>query len=170
MSIPRLYLFVGYPGAGKTSVARLIHETTGAEHLWADEKRLKMFGQPTHSSEESKQLYASLNERADELLGQGKSVIFDTNFNFKKDRDHLRSIADRHHAETIIVWIVTPKELAKQRSVHDQNLRNGYEFLMTDEDFERIASHLEPPAEDEKIIKIDGTKIDRQQLVQLFSS
>jgi predicted kinase len=168
MHKPRLYLFVGYPGAGKTSVARIIHEETGAVHLWADQERLKTFGQPTHSPDESLQLYEHLNELTDRLLGEGQSVVFDTNFNFRKDRDHLRQIADKNDAETMIVWMVTPKQLAKQRSVHDQNLRNGYEFLMTEDDFERIASHLEPPSKDEKIIKFDGTKIDRQQVIELL--
>lgn len=163
---PALYLFVGYPGAGKTTAARLIHEKTGATHLWADHERLKLFGKPTHSHAESLQLYDQLNAAAEYLLGQGKSVIFDTNFNFLEDRNHLRDIADQHEAQTFIIWITTPKPVAKQRAVHDKNLRNGYEFLMTDAQFEAIAAKLEPPVKYEKAIKIDGTNLDEQALLQ----
>jgi predicted kinase len=163
---PALYLFVGYPGAGKTTAARLIQEKTGAVHLWADHERLRLFGKPTHSQEESVKLYEQLNTAAEYLLGQGKSVIFDTNFNFVEDRDHLRAIARRHGAQTFVIWLTTPKSVAKQRAVHDKNLRNGYEFLMSDRQFEAIADKLEPPSKYEKPLKIDGTKLDGDALLR----
>ena len=166
MKKPALYLFVGYPGAGKTTAARLIQEESGAVHLWADHERMKLFGKPTHSHEESVELYEQLNAAADYLLAQGKSVIFDTNFNFLSDRDHLRAIAKRHGAQTYVIWITTPKSVAKQRAVHDKNLRNGYQVMMTNAQFEAIATKLEPPNKYEKAIKIDGTKLDSQALLR----
>lgn len=164
-----LYLLVGYPGAGKTTVSRIIADSTGAVHLWADKKRLEMFKEPTHSPTESSELYKYLNQETDKLLSEGKSIIFDTNFNFYKDREHLRQIAKQHEVETTVVWMVTPKEIAKQRAVHDRNLRNGYEFPLTDYHFERMAGNLEPPHDDENVIKIDGTEIDIKNVKRLLS-
>src|ERR1700740_2189499 len=108
MNKPRLYLFVGYSGAGKTTIAQALEEMTGAIHLWADSERHKLFAEPTHSHDESTELYKRLNEQAEELLKAGKSVIFDTNFNFHKDREHLQQIAKRVGAEAIIIWVTTP--------------------------------------------------------------
>lgn len=168
MKRPTLYLFIGYPGAGKTRVSRIIAEVTGAVHLWADTERHKMFPNPTHSLEESQQLYDHLNAVAEDLLAQGKSVVFDTNFNFHADREKLRAIAERQGAEMIIFWIATPLETAKKRAVGTRLLRNGYMMHMSEEQFDAIAAKLEQPTKDENFIKIDGTEIDREGIVGLL--
>ena len=165
---PKLYLLIGYPGAGKTTVSKLIAKTTGAVHLWADRERQAMFGQPTHSQQESMQLYDTLNEHAEKLLAAGQSVVFDTNFNFYADRQKLREIAEQQGAETVVVWITLPVEAAKSRAVHTTDSRNGYQVSMSEAQFDTIVSKLEPPHEDEKIIKVDGTKLDRETLIPLF--
>jgi predicted kinase len=168
MSRPILYLMIGYPGAGKTTVARIIHEATGAVHLWSDIERHKMFGRPTHSEEESVKLYDELNRRAEELLAAGKSVIFDTNFNFREDRRRLRAIADRQDAETVVLWVILPVEQARARSVGAGQKRNGYHSRMTNEHFDSIVAKLEIPGKDEKTIKIDGAKLDRETVLSLL--
>lgn len=161
---------VGYPGAGKTTIAKLVAEATGAEHVWADWERHKMFSSPDHSEAESTALYEALNRHVAKLLAAGKSVIFDTNFNYAADRRLLRDIAARNGAETLVIWITTPPKVARERAVHSQIVRNGYDFTMTPEQFEQIAGHLEPPEDDENVIKIDGTKIDADALKRQFST
>lgn len=160
---------LGYPGAGKTTAAQLIAKKTGATHIWADLERHKMFDRPVHDEAESTQLYEDLNRRADALLAEGKSVVFDTSFNHRGDRDLLRDIARRNGADTLVIWLTTPAAAARERAVHANVVRNNYEFKMTPEQFDRIASHLEPPQEDEKIIKIDGLKFDPAELKSLLS-
>ena len=170
MSKPQLYLMVGYPGAGKTTAARWITEATGAVHLWADVERHKMFDNPCHTEAESRQLYDHLNQKAEELLATGKSVIFDTNFNYYRDRQLLRDIAARNDAEATVVWVATPADIARERAVHANVVRNGYDFAMTPDQFQAIAGNLEPPRENEKTIKIDGTKLDRDALLRLIGA
>jgi predicted kinase len=168
MSRPILYIFIGSPGAGKTTVAKLIAERSGAVHLWADAERHKMFGEPTHSTEESIQLYEYLNHKAAELLTNGESVVFDTNFNFYDDRQKLRELANQRGANTVVVWLTTPVDVARSRAVHAPELRNGYMVGMTGEQFESIVNKLEPPAKNEKVIKIDGAKLDPESAVRLL--
>ena len=157
MSKPTLYLMVGYPGAGKTTAARLIAEVTGAEHLWADHERRQRHGEPTYSHAENLALYKELNDVAATKLAQGKSVVYDTNFNFFKDREKLRQIAQQAGAETKLVWVTTDKQTAKGRATtnaHKQETR--VLGNMPVEHFERMSRNLEEPASSEQPIKIEG--------------
>jgi predicted kinase len=169
MSQTTLYLMLGYPGAGKTTVARKLAETSGAELIWADHERRTMFTEPSHTKAESDALYARLNHTTDTLLSEGKSVIFDTNFNYYKDREYLRKIAKKHGAQTVLIWLTTPKKLAEQRAVHE-SVGQETRVLgnMTHADFKRIASHLEPPRPNEPAIEIDGSDISESDLQALL--
>jgi predicted kinase len=158
-----LYMMVGYPGSGKTTASRIIHDLTGAEHIWADHERKSMFGAPTHSRTESRMLYERLNAQADDLLKEGKSVIFDTNFNFYKDREYMRRIAAKNNAKTMLVWIQTPKEVAFARAsidVHKQATRVLGDIPKAE--FDRMTHNLQPPQEDEHPVILDGTQITPQ--------
>lgn len=168
MASQYLYLFIGSPGAGKTHVAKALAAKTGATHIWADIERQRLFKPPTHSQEESDELYARLNDEAELLLQQGKSVIFDTNFNYYADRVKLRAIAQKYGAETIVIWVTTPEAIARSRSVYPPTMRNGYMQGMSDEQFNAITSKLEPPHEDEKVIKIDGQVVDDATLERVL--
>lgn len=151
---------LGYPGAGKTTTSKLVSELTGAVHLWADHERRNRFGEPQYTKQENTELYAELNERTAELLRQGYSVIFDTNFNFFKDREHLRVVAKENGADSQLLWITTPKDIAKQRATQDAH-KQGTRILgnMPEKHFERMTNNLQQPLPEEKPITLDGTKI-----------
>jgi predicted kinase len=154
---------VGYPGSGKTTASRIISELTGAVHIWADQERGKMFPEVTHSHEESQKLYNTLNQRVEQLLTEGQSVIFDTNFSFYKDRQHLRDIAASTGAIVRLIWVQTDKNLARERATHiTHSYQNGYTATMPIAEFERMAKNLQPPDGDEQPIILDGTKITRE--------
>jgi len=155
-----LYLMLGYPGAGKTTTSKAIHELTGAVHLWADQERHKRFDNPTYSHQENLLLYQQMNQEASDLLKQGQNVIFDTNFNYFKDREHLRQLATKAGADTKLIWVTVPKTVAQGRATADAHKQdNGFAFNMSDQDFSRLTSNLEPPRPQEAFFEVDGTKV-----------
>ncbi len=169
MSQAKLYLMLGYPGAGKTTTAKVIHELTGAVHLWADHVRRETFGEPTYTHEENIKLYDYLNKVTEQMLASGQSVIFDTNFSFYKDRQKLRDLAHEQGAETKVIWVTTDKATAKARATADAHAQETRVLgNMAEETFERMSSNLEPPRDDEHVIEVDGTKVSRQYVATLL--
>lgn len=154
-----LYLMLGLPGAGKTTTAKEIAELTGAQRLTSDELRLKLFPQPTFSEPEHQQLYRHLDREVDELLGQGKSVIYDANLNRYRHRVEKYELAKKHQAQTVLVWVDVPKSLARARRIKEQLLH----LVPFHEDpgsmFDRVTKVFEPPRDNEPYVSIDGTKV-----------
>lgn len=169
---PALFLLVGYPGAGKTTTAQLLHEETGALHIWADRERKERFIAPTYSHAENLALYDILNELIDKLLTEGKSVIYDAGFNLRKDRDLLRRLAAHHGVRTYIIWVKTPLAIARERATaqapHKQQTRVFGN--MSAEHFDRIVSRLEPPTKDENPIIINGQKVTKESVHTILAT
>ncbi len=158
---------LGYPGAGKTTTAQVIHELTGATHLWADKIRRERYGKPNYNTSENLALYDHMNQLVGELLAAGNDVIFDTNFNYFRDREHMRTLASEHQAEVVIVWVRASKELSKQRATqqaHQQTTR--VLGNMKGRDFERLSDKLEPPRKGEAVVEVDGTKVTAAYVAQ----
>ncbi len=162
MSQPTLYLMLGYPGSGKTTASKAIAKVAHAVHLWADHERRLKFKAPTYGHQENLRLYDDLNHKTKVLLTEGKSVVFDTNFNFYKDRQHLRKIAKDCGAETKLIWVKTDKKIAKQRATEDAHLQETRVLgNMPPEEFDRMSGNMEKPRGGEKYIELDGTKITK---------
>lgn len=166
-----LYLMLGYPGSGKTTTAKVIHQITGATHLWADKIRRERYGEPTYSTAETRELYNHLNEVADELLATGQSVIYDTNFNFYKDRQMMRDVATMYGAKCELIWVRVDKPLAKNRATtQDHSHPTRVLGTMPDEAFYRLSGNLQEPRPDEHAIKVDGTKVTEAYIKSLLKT
>ncbi len=159
MQKPTLFLMLGYPGAGKTTTAEVIQRLSGAVHLSSDKLRMELFGQPEFTDSEHESLYKELDSQAEKLLAQGKSVIYDANLNRYQHRKEKYDICDRTGAVPVLVWVQTPKDLAKQRAtaMHRLHLAPADETLS--QLFDRIAGIIEEPKPDEPYTAIDGTKV-----------
>lgn len=157
--MPTLYLMLGYPGAGKTTTAKVIRELTGAEHLSSDALRLELFPNPQFSQAEHDELYKILDTRTERLLREGKDVIYDANLNRQRHRQDKYDICQRTNAKSVLVWVQTSKGLAKQRASTNDRLQLVPHGETLEQMFDRIAEIIEEPTADEPFVSIDGTQV-----------
>ena len=159
MSQPILYLMFGYPGAGKTTTAKIIEQITGAVRLSSDEVRLELFPNPVFSEEEHAELYAELNKRTEDLLRAGTSVIYDANLNRYEHRAEKYNICHQTGAKAQLIWLHTARELAKSRAIKNSRSHLWPRAEQPESMFDRIANVVELPTQSETPIELDGTKI-----------
>jgi predicted kinase len=106
-----------------------------------------------------------------QLLHEGKSVIFDTNFNYLKDREHLRQIAAEAGARTVVIWLTTGKKLAHERAVaHPSPNETRIWGNMPEQDFQRISSNLQEPRGDEHPIMLEGENLTRDVVMRALAT
>ncbi len=150
---------LGYPGAGKTTTAKVIQKLTGFEILSSDEVRAQLFPNSQFTKAEHDELYKVINDKAQQLLSDGKSVIYDANLNRYAHRQEKYDFCETHSVKPVLIWVQTDKDIAKQRAAHESREHLWPPNETPEAMFDRIANILEPPRPDEPHIKIDGTKV-----------
>lgn len=158
MKKPYLYLFCGFPFAGKTTVARKMVSELGIRRVsigginnergvWDNEKGL--------SPEEWSRTYQEAYRRIEAFLGQGESVIDDSANFTREQRDRGRAIAHTYDATAIVIYIDTP--LAEVQRRWQANRHTAVRADVRDDDFAHVIAHFELPTEDEQVCRYDGT-------------
>ena len=164
-----LYMMFGYPGAGKTTTARIISQLTGAVRLSSDQYRAEKYTTPTFTPKEHDEVYRDLDTMCRQLLSQGKDVIYDANLNRRIHRQEKYEICQQTNAKPKLLWVQTPKEIAKTRATENGEIDPHRPFGNLDVAvFDRLAQEIETPTEDESYIVVDGTKITTEYIRTLL--
>jgi len=159
MTQPILYMLLGYPGAGKTTAAKIIEKLSGAHRLTSDEERLKRFSTPHFTESEHTQLYRQLDDETEELLASGQSVIYDANLNRYTHRADKYEICRRTNARAVLIWLDTDRDLSERRSSNIKRQKLWPVGETPQAMFERIANLIEPPRDNETPIILDGSAL-----------
>lgn len=164
MTMPTLYLMLGYPGAGKTTAAEHIARVTGAVQLSSDKIRLELFPKPTFSPQEHAALYAAIDRRTKELLQAGTSVIYDANLNRYVHRKEKYDICRETGARPVLIWRQTPRNIAKTRAEDASRHPLIPPGETASELFERVVQIIEPPRDDEHPIILAGEDVTEDDI------
>ena len=161
-SKPTLYMMMGFPGAGKTTVAQIIAKLSGAVHISSDKMRLALFPSPKFTPEEHQILYEELDHITRELLRAGKDVIYDANLNRLIHRQEKYDVCREVNAKPILVWIKTDLAVAKKRAIHEKRAHLVPPNETASSLFERLAGVFESPKADEPHVTIDGSRLSEE--------
>ena len=114
-STAALVVVSGLPGSGKSYFCRRLASRHPIARLESDALRKALFGQPTHSPEESRRLFAACHYVLDRLLGAGISALLDATNLREVHRRQLYAIADRHGAKLVLVSLRASAAVLKER-------------------------------------------------------
>lgn len=155
---PVLFYTIGYPGAGKTTLASRLSYWLGISHIRGDEIGLELFRFPTYSAQERQAVYAEMGRRAGDELRAGRCVLFDAAVNTLHQRGQLAELAGRNGGVAIGIWIQVPVKLAKQRAgqARDRGLAGRVVRVIPPHIFDQYAAAFEPPATHERYVTIAG--------------
>lgn len=164
-----LFLTLGYPGAGKSYVARQLAEEMDLIRISADRIRYELFENPTFSRDEDDIVFRILDYMLEEALKSGKSIVCDGDFGLRKSRRVKYELARKHSAHVIILWVQTDLETAFQRasSRDGRKLDDKYSFNHDRETFEKLVGKLKRP-QGEPTIVISGKHIFKVQYTNIL--
>lgn len=158
LSKPTLFMLYGYPGAGKTYLAKNLRDTIKATHVNSDKIRYQLFEEPRYDRAENEIVDQLMEYMTEEFLEAGVSVVFDTNAIKKSQRRILRDIARRKKAENLLIWLQIDPESAFAR-VSQRDRRKAEDKIARPIDrpmFEEITSRMQNPLHDEDYIVLSG--------------
>lgn len=136
-----LYITVGIPGAGKTTMSRKIEAETGAVRVSYDEERFKVrhrFRTPTGklSHEERERI---VFEKAQAALSEGKDAIYDCLNITKAARANILGACQIEGVKKIAVWMnASPETILYRRGYCSQRLLDKLEPPTEEEGFDEV--------------------------------
>ncbi len=154
---PVLFSMYGYPGAGKTYLARNLEHDLFVARISADHIRHELFSKPRYDAQENNVVTHLMNYITGEFLNTGVSVIYDINAMRPGQRRQLRELARSHKAEYMFIWLQIDPENAFLRTQRRdrRTLDDKYSEDQSKNSFERQMALMQNP-ENEDYVVISG--------------
>lgn len=149
--IPTLYMMVGLPGSGKSTVAKdNLYGITGTR-IASDEIRKELFGDVEYDRSNNEKLFNTLHTRVKALLTCGEDVIYDaTNIKKRRRIAFLRTLSGISCKKVCVVMATPYVSCLEQNRVRISNGEPG----VPDEAIKRMYMNWEPPHKSEGWDKI----------------
>lgn len=155
---PLLIMLYGYPGSGKSYVARQLTNHLQAAHIQGDRIRSELFSEPTYNKQENKVVTQLMDYMSEEFLNAGISVIYDTNSFRASQRHSLRTMARKVHAQSLVIWLQIDQETAFYRTQKRdrRKLDDRYASSMDRPTFDQLCSYMQNPDTIEDYVVVSG--------------
>ncbi len=151
---PVLFCVYGYPGSGKTYLARNLEDDLFVARVSADRIRHELFSQPRFDTQENNIVMHLMNYITGEFLNAGVSVIYDINAMRLRQRHSLREMARKHKAEHLLIWLQIDPENAFLRTQRRdrRTLDDKYSEEQTRASFESQIGLMQNPQTEDYLV------------------
>jgi predicted kinase len=145
LAVPVLYLTVGLPGAGKTTLACRIAATEGILRLTPDEWMAPLFGESDADGRRDI-LEGRLLWVAHEVLQGGSSVVVDFGCWSAEERWAIRALAESVGARFDLRYLSVDEGERRARAASRWAAAPETTFPMSDADHDRCLDYWQPPS------------------------
>jgi predicted kinase len=140
-----LFLMVGLPGAGKTTVAQELAVSQHALRLTPDEWHLPLFGESLRADGKRDVLEGQLITVAMRTLRLGTSVVLDFGLWGRDERSALRWLADQAGVRCQVVYLPVELDVQLARIAHRQAATPHAAFPMSEADIVSWRTQFQAP-------------------------
>jgi len=154
---PIVYILYGFIGAGKTTFAKKLEETTGAVRITKDEWLIRLIGNdPTIEGYEDydHNMIELSRDFAFQLAGKGLDVILDEGFWAKEQRDEMRRRTEAAGAKAVVYFLDTPVGTMRERVARRNKNSANDSFRISEELLDAYLAYWQPPGEDEDVVPV----------------
>jgi predicted kinase len=155
---PVLVCLYGFPGSGKSYVARNLADAVHIAHVSGDRIRSELFEHPRYDAQENAIITHLMNYMTHEFLNAGVSVVYDTNSLRASQRRTLRDLARTNKADYMLIWLQIDPDTAYART-QDRDRRTADDRFAQPQDentFDRTLSGMQNPQPGEEYLVISG--------------
>jgi predicted kinase len=155
---PVLICLYGFPGSGKSYVARNLSSVVQMAYVCGDRIRSELFENPRYDTQENAIVTHLMNYMTHEFLSAGISVVYDTNSLRVAQRRTLRELARTNKAEYMLIWLQIDADSAFTRT-QDRDRRTADDRFAQPQDnnsFSKILSGMQNPQPGEDYLVISG--------------
>lgn len=151
---PLLILVYGFPGGGKTNLARQLAENLGLAHVQGDRVRFELFESPRYDKRENDVVNHLVDYFAEEFLNAGVSVVYDGDALRLTRRRALRDLSRKTKTNSIIVWLQIDLDSAFARAKNRDRRKPDDRFaqLFDKVSFESYINDMQNPNNEDYIV------------------
>jgi len=167
---PTLIMLYGFPGSGKTYLARQLCEDLFAAHVQADRIRFELFEEPRYDAQENEIVDHLMRYMTDEFLAAGMSVVYDTSVTKFSQRRTLREAARKAKAVPFLIWLQIDPESSYLRAAKRDKRKADDKYAMAIDvnSFENQLAQMQNPTNVEDFIVISGKHTYQTQRNAIF--
>lgn len=154
LSKPVLICLYGFPGSGKSYVARNLAEQLHTANVSSDRIRSELFQSPRYDAQENAIVTHLMDYMCEEFLSAGVSLVYDTNALRAGQRRKLRELARKHKAEYLLIWLQIDIDSAYSRT-QERDRRTSddkYAEPQTKNTFDKQVAGMQNPQGEDYIV------------------
>ena len=171
MNETRLYILCGLPFAGKTTLALALVNRFCLMHIDIDQINtdfgVGLYG-ASISPEEWVRTYDEAYKQLADALNSRRSVLFEGASYTKELRDRLRAIAFEREVAPQVIHVDISGSEARQRL--NSNRITQHRHDVRDDNFAIVATHFEPPAQEEQVLYFLQSEPLEEWILQNFKT